>query len=86
MATITVSDELKAQAEARAAERGCVSLEEYVEQLVRRDAGEGLEFDEELEHLLLQRMDGPSVEMGAADFAQMREKFRRYLDSQQGQP
>lgn len=83
--SITVSAEIKAHAEVRAAESGCASVEEYVEQLLQRDAGGEDEFDEELEQLLLERLDGPSVEMNAADFAQMREKFRRHLDGQQGQ-
>lgn len=88
MANILISlpDDLKAQAEARAAESGCASVEEYVEQLVQRDAGGEVEFDEELEQLLLQRMDGPFIEMDATDFAQIREKFRRYLDGQPEQP
>jgi hypothetical protein len=85
--SISLSEELRAQADARAAQSGCASIEEYVEQLVRRDAGGDLEeFDEELEHLLLKRLEGPSVEVNDADFAQIREKFRRHLGGPEGQP
>jgi hypothetical protein len=82
MATVNLNlpDELKAAAEARAAESGFASLEQYVEQLVRTDAGD---VDDDLESLLLARLDGPSVEMDDADFARMRAKFKATLDAEE---
>jgi hypothetical protein len=79
---LNLSDELKARAEARAAESGFGSVEQYVEQLVRADAGGDSGYDEELEKVLLSRLDGgPGIEVDAEDFRRMREKFQARLDS-----
>lgn len=79
--SISLSDELNALADAPAAESGCASIEEYVEQLIRRDASDD-ECDGELKQLLLERLDCPWAGMDAVDFARMREKFRRCLDGE----
>lgn len=82
MATVTVqlSEGLKALAEARAADARIASIEEYVAHLIREDAagappGRSTESDEQLEALLATRADGPLVDMDAADFKRIREKF-----------
>ncbi len=81
MPSLNLSENIKALAEARAAERGHSTVEEYVEELVRTDAGDAEEFDKDLERLLLERVDGPFVEMDASDFAQIRQKFQAYVDA-----
>lgn len=53
---ISVSDELKAQLEFRARESGFDRVESYVESLLQRETQDVIE-DEDLEQLLLKRMD-----------------------------
>lgn len=70
---LNISDDLKLLAQARAEEEGCASLEDYVADLIRADAGEEdygapehLTFrsEEELEAMLLERLedDSPGIE------------------------
>lgn len=62
MATITISDDLKGQTEARAAEAGYASVDEYVAAVLRADAE--TQAEPELEELLLQRLDsGTGIEL-----------------------
>lgn len=82
MATLKVElpDDVKVLAEARAAEAGCANVGQYLADLVRGDAAGAppqltVDSDQQLESLLLQRLDGEPVEMNAADFEQMREKL-----------
>jgi hypothetical protein len=86
MATVSLNlpDDLRARAEARAAESGFATVEQYVEQLVRTDAdaGDVDEVDEDLERLLLDRLDGPGMEVNREDFQRMRAKLQARLDSQ----
>ena len=73
---IQLSEALRSRAEARATESGFDSLEAYVEALLLADATGGKALgDEQLEALLLGRLDGPFVEVDDADFRQMRAKF-----------
>lgn len=88
--SISLPDELKAQVEARAAEGGYASIDEYVETVLRAEAfggpgGLSVDSDEALQSLLLSRLDGPWVEMDDADFARIRAKFQEYLDREQGE-
>jgi hypothetical protein len=88
--TIQVPEEIKALAEARAAEAGCADVGEYVARLISGEAAvapEGLsvESDAMLEALLLRRLDGASVEMDEADFGRMRSALRDRLDPPAGQ-
>src|SRR4051794_14732157 len=71
---ISLDQDLKARLEARAAESGYASIQEYVDALVRADL-ESIEPDDaDLEQLLLRRMDaGPGVEFTA----QFTEQFKR---------
>lgn len=87
--SIPVSEELKAQVEARAAEGGYANVEAYVETVLRAAAlggpdGLGIGSEEELEALLLSRMDGPWVEMDDPDFARIRAKVQDHLDRDAG--
>jgi hypothetical protein len=86
MATLNLNlpDELKARAEARAAEGGFATVEQYVQQLLRADvdAAGSDEVDEDLEALLLERLDGPAIDVNEADFRGMRARFQARLDSQ----
>lgn len=89
MATLTVSDNVKAEVEARAAAEGFHNVEQYLKALLEAEnAGapptQTVESDDQAEALLLTRLDGPEVEMDAADFARMREKFRDRLDGPAG--
>jgi hypothetical protein len=86
MATLNLklSDDLKARAEARAAESGFATVEQYVEQLLRSDTDPPELIDEDLEKLLLERMNGPWVEMDAADWAQIRAKFEASQGDERG--
>jgi hypothetical protein len=78
MATMQIHlrNELKARLAGRAAENGFESVEAYVESLLRADAGEQQVADDDLEDLLLRRLDsGAGVEFTPA-FA---EQFRRQV-------
>jgi hypothetical protein len=88
--TVTLPDDVKALAEARAAESGCADVAEYVARLIRGDAagapgGLIIDSDEQLQALLLGRIDGPFVEMDASDFQRMRDKLKARLDGPPGQ-
>lgn len=80
--SIQLTDDLRTRLEARAAECGFDSVESYVETMLRVDAmaGSGVD-DEQLESMLLDRLDGPFVDADAADFKQMREKVSRILET-----
>lgn len=87
---VTLPDDVKALAEARAAEAGCADVGEYVARLIRGEAagaplGLTVDSDEELQDLLLARVDGPFVETDAADFQRMRERLKARLDAAPGQ-
>lgn len=87
--TIEVPDDVKTLAEARAAEAGCSDVGEYVAELIRGEAvaapdGLTVSSDEQLEALLLRRLDGPSVEMDAADFARIRDRLRGQIEPGSG--
>jgi hypothetical protein len=90
MATLTlhIPENLKALAEARAAEAGFSNVGDFVAQLIVGEAAgapEGLTVrsDAQLEKLLASRMDGPFVQMEAADFKQMRKKLQRRLGGEE---
>jgi hypothetical protein len=93
MATLTVeiSDGLKDRAEAVAIKAGFSNLSEYVTQFIIGEAAGApehltIDSDDDLEKLLLSRINGPRVKMDAADFRQMREKLRARLDERGGTP
>lgn len=82
--TVTLSDEVKALAEARATAAGFADLGEYVAAMVHDEMIGGpphlrVGSDEELEALLMSRIDGPFVETGPEDFARMRQKLEVIL-------
>ena len=80
---ISVGDDLKARAEARAVESGYSSAEQYLEALLRADLDANGPADEELEQLLLRRLDsGPVIEV-TPDFA---EQFRREIRERRTNP
>jgi len=73
---ITLQDDLKARLAQRAAESGFANVEQYVESLLRLDAEEQVIPDEQLEELLLQRLDsGPGVEMTSAFVRQFKQQI-----------
>jgi hypothetical protein len=81
-----IPDEVKALAEARAAESGFDDVGQFVAQLIVGEAAgapEGLavDSDEQLESLLSSRLDGPFVDTDAADFGRMREALRTRLEA-----
>src|SRR5690242_16141868 len=80
MATLSISDQLMSRVEAQAAAEGFESVEAYISWLVEGTDYSGppeltIHSDEQLEALVKERIDGPWVEVDAADFARMREKF-----------
>jgi hypothetical protein len=84
MPSISIPDDVNAQATARAADAGYATVEEYVAALVRAEASgapEGLTVgdDDDLRSLVESRLDGPWVDVTKEDFAQMRAKFRAGL-------
>jgi hypothetical protein len=73
---------LRSRVEARALESGFDSVEAYIEAVLWADAAGGPVIeDEELEKLLLERIDGPFVDVDEADFRQMRAKLEKRLNS-----
>jgi hypothetical protein len=71
---IQVADELKSRLEARAAESGFDSVESYLEALMRADLEASTPDDDDVEQLLLHRLDsGPGIEVTP----QFEEQFRR---------
>lgn len=75
MTTITLSKSLKARAQARAAERGCQDLSEYVRRLIDEDSPAPI--DEDLERTLLKRLNGRSREITAAGWEAKRRSLRQ---------
>jgi len=89
---LTLSDDLKARAEARAAAAGHRSLEQYVESLIQADTvdddADGEDFgapphltvdgEAELDAKLLDRLEspGPTIEATPEFWAQLTEKMR----------
>lgn len=73
---IRLADDLRARLAARAAESGYTSLEAYVEAMLRADAGEEQAFDDdELEQLLLRRLDrGEGMELTPALVSQFKQE------------
>jgi hypothetical protein len=93
MATSTVKlpEDVKALAEARAAELGYADVGEYVARLIRGEVAGGpdgltIDSDAQLEALLHGRADGPWVDVDAADFKRMRAKLEARLDRSEGRP
>jgi hypothetical protein len=85
MAMLSVSEQLKLRVEAQADAEGFYDVEEYLLWLVAgpdysAPPERTIYSDEQLEALLLERIDGPSVPMDAAEFAQMRAKFQKELE------
>ena len=87
MATLSldVSDNVKKLAEMRAVATGYASVAEYLAGLIEGEAAgapERLspETNEQLESLLLSRLDGSAVAMDADDFRRLREKLTARLD------
>ena len=71
---LTVSEEVRSRAEAQAAERGFASLDAYIASLVESDAAVPIGAD--LERELLAGLATPSREMTAADWDEMRRRYR----------
>jgi hypothetical protein len=73
---ISVGDELKARIAARAAESGYDTVEQCVEALLRADVSDVGVDDEDLEEMLLRRLDsGPGIQF-TPEFA---ERFKREI-------
>lgn len=71
---------LQTRVQARAAESGFASVEEYVEALLLADAAGGPAVEGgDLEALLRDRGDGPFIDVDDADLRQMREKLKARL-------
>ena len=89
--SVQLPAEVKALAEARASSAGYASVADYVVHLIRGEAaaspeGLSIESEEQLETLLLSRLDGRSTEMDAADFERMRAKLSARLNRPSAPP
>lgn len=77
---IELPDDLRVRMEKRAAESGFDSVEAYAQAVLAADAIDVAPMsDDQLESLLLSRLDGPFVETDEADFEQMRRKLSQQL-------
>ena len=72
--SIQIPDDLRGKLEARAAEAGHGTLEQYVEALIRADVE--ADIDPELEAELLKGLASPAREMTPADWEEMRRQLR----------
>ena len=72
---ITLPDKLSAQAKARAAERGCKTLGEYVQALINEDAPAPI--GAKLEAELLKSLASPAREITSEDWAEKRRRLRQ---------
>ena len=85
MATITIPDELKAEAEERAAAAGYASVDAYVAAVLRGEAVP--QANAELEQVLLQRLDsGPGVELTPQFVEQFKQEVRARRESNGQRP
>jgi hypothetical protein len=76
--SVQIPDELRARAEARAAEAGHSSLDAYLESLLRADLEAPEVEDDDLEQLLLARLDsGPGVEVTPEFVEQFKQNIQR---------
>ena len=87
--SIRLPDDVRAKAEARAAQAGHATVEQYVEALVRADVGDGEDYgapehlsvdsDQELEALLLRRLEStePGIEAPREFWRRLRDSARR---------
>lgn len=82
---ISLADDLKSKVEARAAESGFASVDQYLEALLRADLdGDELD-DSDLEQLLLERLDsGPAIEFTPDFAARFRNEIRERGKSADG--
>jgi plasmid stability protein len=72
---LNIPDELRAAAEARAAESGHSSLDEYLAALIRADSESDLS-DELEQHLLAGLESGPAAELPADFWHQLKRRVR----------
>jgi hypothetical protein len=91
MATLHLPDEIKAKADALAAESGFDTAEEFVAALIEAEAAGAppeltVSSDEELLAVVDKRLDGPWVEVDTADLARIKAKFIGQSDRPAGQP
>lgn len=70
--TITLDEELFQGAERRAARRGCTSLSDYIELLVRDDILE--EMRDEIEAKLLEAAESPANEMTREEWDELKRR------------
>ena len=77
--SIDLPDDLRAKAEARAAEAGHSTLEQYLRALLHADIGTGEFLDEDLEELVLRRLDdaSPSIEFTPQFARDFKDAMRR---------
>ena len=81
---VNLSDNLRAQAERRAAEAGFSSVSDYVEALIRADSD--ATDDQRTATLLRERLAaGPSTPMTPADFARIRSRLEDQIAKRRAQ-
>jgi hypothetical protein len=83
---INVSDDVHSRLKTQAKKNGFRTVEEYVETILVVDTASPEMSDDELEELLLSRIDGPTVPMDAGDFQRIRDKFQKWRESGRSEP
>ena len=84
---LNISDDLKARLEARAAENGFDRLDAYVESLLEADIGEDVLEDDDLEQLLLRRLDNSNtIEVTPAFVEQFKQQVAQRRSARKTQP
>lgn len=80
--SINLTEPLRARLESLAERSGFAGVKAYVEAMVRADAACADQLgDAPLEPVLLDRVDGPFVEVNVADFKQIHQKLKKRLAS-----
>ena len=81
--SIQLPDDLRAKVHARASESGHESVEDYVEALLRADADDTGVNDDDVEALLLERIDStePGIEVTPAFVEKFRQRIERSRQS-----
>jgi hypothetical protein len=84
---LNISDDLKARLQARASENGFDRLDEYVESLLEADTAENVVEDDDLEQLLLRRLDNPNTfELTPAVVEQFKQQVAQRRSARKAQP
>jgi len=80
---INVSGDLRSRLKARATKHGFRKVEDYAQAILIADTAPEMD-EQQIEKILLSRIDGPFVKVDHADFEQMRAKLKKRLKGTRG--